>query len=53
MKVAKGWFMIFLRGVDVVQVVVVEPSINLFEQLGGGLQVHLSGTDAYMPHIGG
>jgi hypothetical protein len=30
-----------------------EPTADLFEQLGGGMQIDMSGTDIDMPHIGG
>ncbi len=39
--------------IDVMQVVIVEPLIYLFEQFGGGLQIDVRGTDIYMTHIGG
>lgn len=40
-------------GVDVVQIVVVEPVVDFCEQLGCGAQVNLSGTDIYVPQVGG
>ena len=53
MKLANECVMIVLLGFDTVQVMAVEASADLFEQLGGGLQINMSGTDIYMPHIGG
>ena len=35
------------------QVVIAEPLVYLFEQLGRGLQIDVRGTDIYMTHIGG
>ena len=35
------------------QVVIAEPLMYLFEQFGGRLQIDVRGTDIYMTHIGG
>ena len=40
-------------GFDVLQVVVVETAIDLFQQLRGSLQVDLGGLDIHVAHIGG
>ena len=39
--------------IDIMQVVIAEPLVYLFEQLGRGLQIDVRGTDIYMTHIGG
>jgi len=39
--------------IDIIQVVIAEPLVYLFEQFGGGLQIDVRGTDIDMAHIGG
>ncbi len=39
--------------IDIMQVVIAEPLVYLFEQFGRGLQIDVRGTDIYMTHIGG